>query len=236
MRTTIAKSLTNMLFVVVALTLSVAIAVAQSQNRRPQRPPLGHARQQQPVEKPKGDPSPLKEASQEDVVEAVLGNALVDLYEQADEHFHKGEYNHSVNLFRLVVQGDPENLDCYLNAAYLLWSTDRNDEAIDILKQGIGPKPANFYLLDKLGRHYLVNNKNPKAALPYLQKAVTFPCPFFTWNSLATCYEKLNQWDKAVETWKKATELPDDPVAQFRLEQAKKKQASFKKGQSGLRL
>ena len=73
MRTTIAKSLLSMLFVVATMAFSVTIALAQSQNRRPKSPTLGHVRQQGPVDKPKVDPTPLKEASQEDVIEAVLG-------------------------------------------------------------------------------------------------------------------------------------------------------------------
>ena len=180
------------------------------------------------IAKPKPSTKPLVSATQEELPDAILGSALEDLYEQADEHFHHGEYNHSINIDRFIVEGDPKNLDCFSNGAYLLWSIDRNDEALALLKQGAELNPSSYYMSDELGRHLLLQNKNPTAALPYLQKAVKFECPFFTWNSLATCYEKLNQWDKAVETWTKAAKYVNNPVASRRLENARKKLAGLK--------
>lgn len=164
----------------------------------------------------------LAQATQEELVDAVLGDSLEGIYEKADDHFHHGEYNHCINLNRIIVQGDPQNLDCYANAAYLLWSTDRTEEATTFLKQGEDANPNSYYMHDEVGRHILNHSKNPKEALHYLLLAVKYDCPFYTWNSLATCYEKLGQWDKAVEAWTAASKYLKNGAAKHRLEAAKK--------------
>jgi tetratricopeptide (TPR) repeat protein len=142
--------------------------------------------------------------AQQDVADAVLGDALNQLFEQADEHFHEGEYNHIINLYAIIVQGDPHNLEAWANGAYLLWSTERGQEAIAYLKAGITANPNTYYMYDELGTHYLINLRDPKSALPYCEQAVKFPAPFTTWHNLAFCYEKTGQWNKAVTAWEKA--------------------------------
>jgi pentatricopeptide repeat protein len=52
-----------------------------------------------------------------------------------------------------------------------------------------------------------------------------------TWNSLANCYEKVEQWDKAVSAWEKATLYPNNPVARVRLKRAREKLAQPKIGE-----
>ena len=173
-------------------------------------------------------PAKLEQASQEDLAEAVLGDSLEGIFERVDEHFHHGEYNHCINLNRIIVQGDPKNLDSYSNGAYLLWSSERNEEAISFLKQGAEANPDSYFMHDELGRHLLTQSKRPKEALPYLLKATKFECPFYTWNSLANCYEKLGQWDKAVETWTIASKYLKNEAAKHRLEAAKKHLAGTK--------
>lgn len=156
----------------------------------------------------------------EDAANAVLADTFMQMREQVDNHFHKGEYNHIVNLERIVVQGEPGDYHAYEDSAWLLWSMTRNDDAIAFLKQGLKANPDTFELYDELGSHYLTLMKDPKDALPYFEKAVTFKCPFFTWHNLAHCYEKTNQWDKAVKAWQTATQYPEDNLAPVRLRRA----------------
>ena len=158
--------------------------------------------------------------SGEDVADAIMGDALSNLYVEADEHFHKGEWNHSVNLFRIVEQGDPHNVETYSNAAFLLWSSDRNEQAVDQLKLGIAANPNISYMYDEMGTHYWIRLKDPKSAVPFYEKAIEYPCGWTTYHNLAHCYEKLGEWDKAVTAWRQATKFGDDVRAPALLKQA----------------
>jgi len=172
-----------------------------------------------------------RQATQEELTDAVLGDAMNQIWEQCDAHGHEGEFNHFINLSRIVVQGDPHNMEAFWTASYLLWSTSKWDEAEAMIKDGIAANPKSYYMYDEMGVYWLIERKNPKAAIPYYEQAVKYDCPFGTWNSLANCYEKVGQWDKAVAAWEKATLFPTNLVANRRLKQARQKLAEQKTGQ-----
>ncbi len=159
--------------------------------------------------------------SQESLADAILADTMQKLWDQSDEHFHKGEYSHIINIHRIIVQGDPGNLKAYENSAWLLWSTDRNDEAVAFLKQGVAANPSNFDLYDELGSHYGTRLHDPAAAIPFYEQSVQFKCPYSTLHGLAHCYEKTNQWTKAVSAWEYAANYADDPLAPRRLDRAR---------------
>lgn len=141
---------------------------------------------------------------QQQVADAILTEAVEELWQEADKHFEKGEYNHTVNLCRVVVQGDPRNVEAFSDGAYLLWSTGQNDAAVSFLKQGLAGNSDNYYMYDELGAFFSIRLKDYPHAVSYYEQAVKYKCPFFTWTNLAHSYEKLNQWDQAVKTWEKA--------------------------------
>jgi tetratricopeptide (TPR) repeat protein len=184
----------------------------------------------------KAHKSGVKEpVTQQMLAEAILGDSMRDLDERIDAHFHKGEYSHCINLNRILVQGIPQDVEAYGNAAYLLWSTDHNDEAIAFLKQGITANPSNYYLYDELGMHYALLMKDPARGLPYYEQAVKFDCPALTWNGLANCYEKTNQWDKAVEAWQSAAKFPNNLIAVRRLDRARNRLGATPDAHAGTR-
>ena len=158
---------------------------------------------------------------QKATADAILSGIVDDLLEQIDGHYHQGEYNHVVNLSRIVVQAEPQRVEVYGNAAWLLWSTDRNADAIAFLKQGLNANPKTYYMYDELGAHYFSRLHDPKMAIPYYEKAVTFKCPFATLHALANCYEKTGQWAKSVAMWERATRFKDDKLAPVRLKRAR---------------
>ena len=159
-------------------------------------------------------------AGQKAAADAILSGVMDDLSEQMDGHFHQGEYNHVVNLSRVIVQAEPQRVEAYGNAAWLLWSTDRNAEAIAFLKQGLDANPKTYYMYDELGTHYFTRLHDPKSAIPYYEKATAFKCPFVTLHALANCYEKTDQWAKSVAMWERATHFKDDKLAPVRLKRA----------------
>ena len=157
---------------------------------------------------------------QKAVADNIVAGVMEDLWEQTDEHFHQGEYNHVVNLSRVIVQAEPKRVEAYANSAWLLWSTDRNADAIAFLKQGLNANLNTYYMYDELGAHYFSRLHDPKTAIPYYEKAVTFACPYSTLHALANCYEKTDEWAKSVATWKRATKFKDDRLAPVRLKRA----------------
>jgi len=168
-------------------------------------PPVSHL--EKPVEEP-------------DVADAILGDTLRRMFAEGDDHFHCGEWNHTINMFKVVEQGDPHNVETFSLAAFLLWSSDRNDQAIEQLKLDIEFNPNSSYMYDELGAHYWFNLKDPTNAIPYYQKAIEYKSSWPTYHSLAFCYQKLGEWEKAIAVWKEATKFGDDPRATALLKQA----------------
>ena len=177
-----------------------------------------------------GDPfaGKMLPATQEMLADTALQGTLDLVWAQIDAHGHKGEYNHYVNLSRFVVEGNPAQHEAYATAAHLLWSTDRTEEGVALIKEGIKRNPKHYYLYDEMGRFYLTNMKDPKTAIPYYEQAVKYKCPWMTYNMLGICYEKTNQWAKAVATLEKATLYTDNPRAKSRLENARAQLAKQK--------
>lgn len=171
-------------------------------------------------------------ASESSTADAIAADVLRELYDQADEHFHKGEWNHMINTNQIIMEGDPHNEEVYANNAYYLWSSDREPQAIETLKRGLSANPDDFYLYDELGQHYLLHDKDYATALTYFEQAVKFKCPFTTYHGLAHCYEHTAQWDKAVDAWEKASRYPGDLIAKVQLGRARARLAQAKTGQN----
>lgn len=215
------------------LTLSI-VRPAPAQQGEPNSHPLPPELKRRAVSihshNPKGPAKKPGPVAQSDLGLAILVDVLGKLDDQADAHFHKGEYNHIVNLDRIIVQGDPRRADTYASAAWLLWSTDRNDEAIEFLKQGLKAVPDSYYMYDELGGHYYYRLKDPRSALPYYEKATSFPCPWATWHGLAHCYEKTNQWNRAASAWERATRYQNNPAAARNLQRVREQIARTRSG------
>lgn len=201
-------------FRAVALTLligAVSLSAAHAQKSATNKPVMPSG----PAQMATGPNKPLPAASnkivyytpqgQQQLADAILTKAIEGLKDDSEEHFHIGEYNHSINICRIVVQGNPREVNSFSNAAYLYWSTGQNDAAIDILKKGLAANTDNYYMYDELGSFYFLRIKDYPTAITYYEQAVKFKCPFFTWTALGHCYEKVNQWEKAVKAWESAS-------------------------------
>ena len=143
-------------------------------------------------------------------VDAMLASVFDNVHTLADMHFHKGEYNHIVNLSRMAVAADPSDVDAYSDAAWLLWSMNRDDEAIALYEQGIKANPNSFYMLDELAHYYYNRKKDWPKAIYYYERAASKPdCSELTLHMLAHAYEKNKQLDRALEAWKRVLKHND---------------------------
>ncbi len=147
-----------------------------------------------------------------DHVEAIVDDCLRQLYVVSDRHWHKGEYSHLVNINRMVIAGRPTFIEPYVNAGWLLWSMDRDAEAVRLYDAGIAANPNTYALYNEKGFYLITRKKDWKNGLPLLEKATTMPdCAKIVWHTLAHAYERNQQLDKALEAWNRAAEDPANP-------------------------
>ncbi len=155
--------------------------------------------------------------------DAIVDDVVGGLWRLTDAHFHKGEYNHIINLSRMIIAARPDLLDAYANAAWLLWSMDRDDEAVALYKQGLKANPSTSYMYDELGTYYLMRKKDYRQAIHYYEEARRFKDyhPFML-HSLAHAYEKAGDLPKALAVWQEAARDPKDAAAKVNIQRLKR--------------
>lgn len=162
-------------------------------------------------------------ASSQRAADAIVDDVIGGLWRLTDAHFHKGEYNHIINLSKMIIAGRPDLLDAYANAAWLLWSMDRDDEAVALYKAGIKANPNTSYMYDELGTYYLMRKKDYPKAIQYYEEARRFKDyhPFML-HSLAHAYEKAGDLGKALAVWQEAAANPKDVAAKVNVNRLKR--------------
>jgi tetratricopeptide (TPR) repeat protein len=156
-------------------------------------------------------------------VEAILDETVAQLWKQTDEHWHEGEYVHIVNICKVVAAARPNMMEAYANAGWLLWSMDRDEEAVALYEQGLKANPDSYSMYDELGFYYYNRKKDYPRAIPYYEKAVAFKdCASFTLHMLAHAYERTKQMDKALKMWERAAAIPNNTPAKVNLARVKR--------------
>ena len=148
--------------------------------------------------------------AQSSMADCVVDGVMDRLAENIDLHWHEGEYCHIVNISRVIVTAQPYRKTIYADAAWLLWSMNRDPEAVALLKLGLKNNPNTYYMYDELANYYRIRKKDYATALIYFQQAARFKdCAAETIHGLAGCYEKTNQPRKALAAWKRAATMPE---------------------------
>src|SRR5689334_2742863 len=57
-----------------------------------------------------------------DKIEGIVDEAVENLMNQMDRHWHRGEYRHVINICKVMSAARPDMTDAYINAGWLLWS------------------------------------------------------------------------------------------------------------------
>jgi tetratricopeptide (TPR) repeat protein len=231
------KRLTTMMLGSVGLVLLTLSAMAQPplqmrkipQNLRPKTNTIRPERNKPTENYFKGK---LPSQTQEMLADVVLQETMNQVWVHADRHGHEGEYNHYINICRMTVEANPAFYSAYDTAAHLLWSTDRMEEGLELLKRGLQANPNDYYFYDEIGQHYMLTRKDHKTAISYYEQAIKYKCPWMTHNMLATCYEKTNQLDKAITALERAATYPDNPRGRVRLERMRR-ELERRKGSKG---
>jgi tetratricopeptide (TPR) repeat protein len=95
-----------------------------------------------------------------------------------------------------------------------LYTLDRKEESLEVLKAAITKFPGNEDLVDMATRYYAENEGDPTSLIPLVQGAIDKnPGNSNLVLGLARVYDKLGQTDNAITTIKKAVALaPEDAV------------------------
>jgi tetratricopeptide (TPR) repeat protein len=150
--------------------------------------------------------------SDSDYVEAIVDDCVRRLYVSSDAHWHKGEYNHLINLNRMVVAAWPTFTEAYVNAGWLLWSMNRDDEAVALYDAGIAANPNTYALYNEKAFYMVTRKKDWKQGLALLEKAASMKdCAKIVLHTLAHAYERTGQLDRALGTWNRAADDAANP-------------------------
>lgn len=135
--------------------------------------------------------------SEEDVIET----AVALLARLSDYQFHQGDHKQTILLDRSCFTLDPHQIQAYTSCSWLEWSLGRGEDAIKTLNLSVANNPVDYEPYYALGSHYFFYTSNYCEALPWLEKAAGFPCPFPVKHTLAHCYERLGKFEQSVLIW-----------------------------------
>lgn len=153
----------------------------------------------------------------------VVDNAIGILTGIGDFCWHEGYHFQLIRILKAAVELDPTFGDAYENAAWLLVSYDRKDEALALLQRYLQAVPDHYEPYWELGWFYYHWQKDPAAAIPWLEKAVRFPHPPQIEHTLAHAYERVGRPQDALRVWgNKLKRYPNDPVAKRHYERLRK--------------
>src|SRR3990172_4746606 len=133
---------------------------------------------------------------------AQLHYSLGVLYEKT------GRFDESVREMRMVIQLDSDNADAMNFIGYTFADKGINlEEAEALIKQALGLRPGNGYMLDSLGWLYFRQNKTEQAIKHLKEAAAVLPGDATITEHLGDAYAKSGQIAEAIETYRKAMEL-----------------------------
>jgi len=151
-------------------------------------------------------------------------NFLIHLNEVVvDKYFHNGDWEKAVAAIDRVIALQPQGLEAYANAAWLLWSTGKDARAMDYYQRMVDANPKNpegYFIVGSM----FFGRRRYADALPWLEKAeglgITSPHRHLLGHTLL----KLGRNADALAFWQRvlAADAKDD-VARRQIDELKKK-------------
>ena len=139
-----------------------------------------------------------------------------------EAHWHAGRWDECIRLCRQIIEIDPHFVEAYNGAAWLLWSMDRDDEAIEFYRAGIAANPDRYEIYHDFGMYYYLHQQWDQAAVQF-RKSVECGAPMHYQHMLPNALEKAGRKREALEEWRALQRrFPEDPVAQQHIEALEK--------------
>ncbi|MGK7911475.1 MAG: tetratricopeptide repeat protein [Synechococcus sp.] len=124
----------------------------------------------------------------------------------------QGQLDEAIAAFRQGVTLDPNNLDGFVILGWTLHLAGQPDAAIEALQAALTDDEHFLPALNALGIVYLVNGQLNDAKLTHLQAIELQPDNEVAQYNLSLTYQRLEQFDLAVNHAQRATDLePDNP-------------------------
>ncbi len=162
------------------------------------------------------NPMSAKEAEQ---VAAESRDFLTDmLWMKAEDYWHIGKWDDDIRLCRQIIQLDPHFVEAYTGAAYLLYSLDRDEEAIELFRAGMAANAKDYDLPHEFGMYYCYRHKW-ELAIEQFEKSVSLGAPRVMQHMLPNTLERAGRLEEALQRWEEILKRwPDDPIAKGRIE------------------
>jgi len=146
-----------------------------------------------------------------------------------EPYWHTGRWDECMRLCRQVIEIDPHFVEVYVSLAWMLWSQDRDEEAIAVYQSAIRDNPDNWQVYHEFGLYYYSRRRYEKAVEQF-QKASGLGAPRTHCHMLPNALEKAGRKEEALKEWRALLKrFPDDPLAKqraARLEEELRKKAS----------
>ncbi len=141
---------------------------------------------------------------------------------KTDDYWHVGEWDEVIRLCHQIVQVDPHFIEAYTGAAYLLYSTDKDEEASELFRAGIAANPKSYDLRHEFGMYYMYRHKWD-LAVEQFRESVSLGAPPAMQHMYGNALERAGRPREALEAWQEMRKrFPDDPVVKQHIEQLNK--------------
>lgn len=142
---------------------------------------------------------------------------------EADWWWHKGNYEQAIRCHEAAILLDPTYAEGYSIVAWLHWSRDRDDEAVEALERGLKAAPNDYRSYYNMGSYYY-RVRDYKKAEGYLKKSVDLGGDIIIRRMYAQVLGKLEKNEESYKQWQEIVRLnPNDETAVIQLEKAKTK-------------
>lgn len=123
-----------------------------------------------------------------------------------------GKNQEAVDLYKKAIElGYTSEGNAYSNIDQTFKALGDNESGLTYLEQGFTKFPKNQSVLVALINYYLSKNEDPSKVLSYIDKAIQDdPKNASLYHAKGALYDKLSDFDKAIETYQKAIEC--DPT------------------------
>lgn len=120
-----------------------------------------------------------------------------------------GKPDQAIVEFLASVRQTPDNSFVLNNLAGAYLAGNKGAEAIEAYRKAIGADGTNHAAYSNLGRALFLNGDYPEAAKNFQQAVDLNPSMYLSWGNLAGAYQWIPDKDKAVQAYKKASELAE---------------------------
>ena len=135
----------------------------------------------------------LRQVLKLDPESVVAYNRMGLVYSEADQR------NEAIDSFKKSLEMEPENFQARLGLGEVYSKMTRNDLAVEEFLKAESIQPNDTELLFKIALEYWYDQKLAEAAQYYQKILAITPGHIQTHLNLISVYEKMKNWDKAIE-------------------------------------